>query len=156
MAYRYKLTPLVASDIDDALNYISYRLLNPGAAANLYHELQQEIASICASPHAFPDCSCYLIDDDTIRHSVVGNYVLIYEVSDKEKLIKILRFLYGGMDIVHMAITDEYKRNFISSARRCMVCKELDAKLQHSYDQSLRGEGRPFEDVFDDLEWDLA
>ena len=107
MAYRYKLTPLVASDIDDALHYIFYRLLNPGAAANLYHELQQEIASICASPYVFPDCSCYLIDDDTIRHSVVGNYVLIYEVSDKEKLIKILRFLYSGMDISHMPITNQ-------------------------------------------------
>ena len=31
-----------------------------------------------------------------------------------------------------------------------MTKDELDAKLQHSYDQSLRGEGRPFEDVFDD------
>ena len=37
-----------------------------------------------------------------------------------------------------------------------MTKDELDAKLQHSYDQSLRGEGRPFEDVFDDLERDLA
>lgn len=29
---------------------------------------------------------------------------------------------------------------------------ELDAKLQHSYAQSLAGEGRPMSDVFDDLE----
>ncbi len=37
-----------------------------------------------------------------------------------------------------------------------MTKDELDVKLQHSYDQSLRGEGRPFEDVFDDLERGLA
>jgi len=29
---------------------------------------------------------------------------------------------------------------------------ELDAKLTHSYEQSLAGEGRPYQDVFDDLE----
>ena len=29
---------------------------------------------------------------------------------------------------------------------------ELNAKLQHSYEQSLAGKGRPFDEVFDDLE----
>lgn len=33
-----------------------------------------------------------------------------------------------------------------------MTAEELDAKLRHSYAQSLAGEGRPFEEVFDDLE----
>lgn len=29
---------------------------------------------------------------------------------------------------------------------------ELHAKLQHSYEQSLEGKGRPLDEVFDDLE----
>ena len=33
---------------------------------------------------------------------------------------------------------------------------ELDAKLQHSYAQSVAGEGRPLGDVFDDLERSLG
>ena len=33
---------------------------------------------------------------------------------------------------------------------------ELDAKLQHSYEQSLAGEGRPYREVFDELEGTLA
>ena len=36
-----------------------------------------------------------------------------------------------------------------------MTKAELDAKLQHSYEQSLKGEGRPFEAVFDELEGSL-
>lgn len=32
---------------------------------------------------------------------------------------------------------------------------ELNAKLQHSYEQSLAGEGRPMNEVFDDLERSL-
>ena len=33
---------------------------------------------------------------------------------------------------------------------------ELDKMLQHSYDQSLTGQGRPYEEVFDELERGLA
>jgi len=33
-----------------------------------------------------------------------------------------------------------------------MTEDEFDAKLQKSYEQSLRGEGRPFNEVFDELE----
>lgn len=32
---------------------------------------------------------------------------------------------------------------------------ELSAKLQHSYEQALGGQGRPFSEVFDDLERSL-
>lgn len=33
-----------------------------------------------------------------------------------------------------------------------MTDTELNTKLQHSYEQSLAGSGRPINDVFDDLE----
>lgn len=105
MAYLYKFTPLALSDIDEALDYIAGNLSNPTAADNLYQKLKGEIESICDRPYSFPDCSYYLIDDENIRHTVVGSYVLVFEVSKGEKLIKILRFLYGGRDIPNMNIT---------------------------------------------------
>ena len=37
-----------------------------------------------------------------------------------------------------------------------LTVDELNAKLQSSYEQSLRREGRPFDDVFDDLERGLV
>ena len=107
MAYRYKLTPLAVSDMDDTLNYISEKLLNPRAADDLYHGIQQEIIKICDTPFAFPNCSRYLIADENIRHAIVRNYILIYEASQAEKMIKILRFLYGGRDIPRMGIAAE-------------------------------------------------
>ena len=104
MAYQYKFTPLAYSDLDNALDYISEKLLNPNAANNLFHAVQREIRSICSNPYAFPDCSNYLIDSQTIRHAIVGNYILIFEVYDSEKTISILRFLYGRMDIPNMTV----------------------------------------------------
>ena len=37
-----------------------------------------------------------------------------------------------------------------------MSRSELDAKLQHSYEQALRKEGRPLDEVFDELEGSLV
>ncbi len=37
-----------------------------------------------------------------------------------------------------------------------MTAAELDAKLQHSYEQSIAGAGRPFDQVFDELERGLV
>lgn len=37
-----------------------------------------------------------------------------------------------------------------------MTEEELNAKLQHSYEQSLAGEGLPFDVVFDELERSLT
>ena len=37
-----------------------------------------------------------------------------------------------------------------------MTQAELDMKFQHSYEQSLAGEGRPFNEVFDELERSLT
>ena len=37
-----------------------------------------------------------------------------------------------------------------------MTDVELNAKLQHSYEQSLKGEGRPYYEVFDELERSLV
>ena len=36
-----------------------------------------------------------------------------------------------------------------------MTDEQLNIKLQHSYEQSLNGNGRPFNDVFDELEGSL-
>ena len=105
MAYNYKFTPLARQDINAALDYISMSLSNPAASSDLYVAIAKEIETVCEFPYGCPDCSYYLIDDEDIRHTVIGNYILIYEVSKNEELVKILRFLYAGRDISNMSIT---------------------------------------------------
>lgn len=104
MAYLYKLTPLAQADLDDAISYIAENLSNRSAANKLYHSVVKEIKNICSAPFSFPNCSYYLIDDETVRHALIGNYVLIFEIDEGSHLIKILRFLYGGMDIANMGL----------------------------------------------------
>ena len=102
MEYHYRLTQLAITDIDETLDYISETIMNPGASHNLFHSIMTEIKRICGNPYAPPDCSYYLIDNPVIRHSIIGNYVLFFEIKESEKAITILRFLYGGMNISNM------------------------------------------------------
>jgi len=107
MEYQYKFTPLAVSDIDDALDYIANVLFNKFASDKLFCLIENEISAIRENPFSYPDCSYYMIDDTSLRHAVIGNYELFFEIREKEKTINILRFLYGKMDITNISIKAE-------------------------------------------------
>ena len=102
--YSFSFTPLAFQDLDDALAYISEQLLNPQAATELLDEVEHTLASVCEFPYAFSDCSVYLISDQNIRHAMVKNYVLVFEVNEDEGKIIVLRFRYARTDMTHTAM----------------------------------------------------
>ena len=102
--YAYKLTPLAENDIDSALEYIAQTLCNTKAALDLMDKIERAIQNACVFPYSAADCHMFLINDDKTRHIPVDNYVLIYEVDERAKLIKILRFLYAAMDLTKQVI----------------------------------------------------
>lgn len=97
--YSYRITPLAEEDIDGVLAYIANNLCNTKAAKDLLNKIDSAIDNICNFPYSFADCSCYLIADDKIRHIPVDNYVLIYEITEYDKEIRILRFRYAKMNL---------------------------------------------------------
>lgn len=97
--YTFRLTPLAEQDIDSALNYISVNLCNAKAASDLFIEIESAIDTICTFPRSSLDCLCYLIQDNNIRHIPIDNYVLIYEIVDELKEIRILRFRYSRTNL---------------------------------------------------------
>ena len=102
--FSYYLTPLAEQDIDSALNYIAKNLCNAKAAADLYLEIESAIDTICAFPRSSSDCLCFLIHDENIRHVPIDNYVLIYEIVDELKEIRILRFRYSKMNLKNVEL----------------------------------------------------
>ena len=102
--YSFSFTPLALQDLDDALSYISEQLSNPQAATELLDELEHTLASVCEFPYAFSDCSVYLISDQNIRHAMVKNYVLVFEINESEGSIIVLRFRYARTDMAHTAM----------------------------------------------------
>ena len=83
--YSFSFTPLALQDLDDALAYISEQRSNPQAATELLDEVEHTLASVCEFPYAFSDCSVYLISDQNIRHAMVKNYVLVFEINEDER-----------------------------------------------------------------------
>lgn len=58
---------------------------------------------------------------------------------------------YRGFNLMRESTVNVYAHNEVENEKEDIL-EKLDEKLQHSYAQSLAGEGRPLEDVFDDLE----
>ena len=84
--------------------YISEQLSNPQAATELLDEVEHTLASVCEFPYSFSDCSVYLISDQNIRHAMVKNYVLVFEINEDEGKIIVLRFRYARTDMAHTSM----------------------------------------------------
>lgn len=102
--YRYKFTELAEEDIELVLEYISQQLCNQKAASDLLEKIGQAIDKICLFPYSFCDCTHFLVSDEKIRHAIIENYVLIYEIKDEDRQINILRFRYARMDLTKLGI----------------------------------------------------
>ena len=82
MVYSYEFTDLAIKDINDAINYIEEKLANKKAAKDLFSLLEKTIEDICAFPKAYPNCKYYFIKDDSIRHVLIKNYVLVFKINE--------------------------------------------------------------------------
>ena len=97
--YQYHFTKKAESDLDEILSYISIELSNPDAAASFLKDLQAAIASICSVPKIGRIVENEFLPDREIRKSLVGNYLLYYLPDTEEKIIYILRILYGRRNL---------------------------------------------------------
>ena len=70
----------------------------------------------------------------------------------EKKMIKRAKSLPIIFDEDSPESTPEMLQRFSLAAARRNRNRKLGEKLQHSYKQSLSGEGKPMEDVFDKLE----
>ena len=93
MDYSYEFTELAINDINDALTYITTKLNNPKAANDLLSEIENNIGKVCLFPLSYPNCKYFFINDESIRHVIIKNYVLVFKIY-KSKII-FLRFKYS-------------------------------------------------------------
>lgn len=97
--YSYRFTEKAEQDFDEILRYISFDLANPIAAQNLGRKIFEKIDMI----RAFPD-SCTLVDneflsDKSVRKLLVDNYIIYYKAHFDEKMISIVRIIYGKRNL---------------------------------------------------------
>ena len=97
--YHFALTQRAKQDVRQNVGYIRNVLGNEKAAGMLMYELDKCIERLCV----FPESGKLVFDEYLpgihVRRKIVGKYILFYQVLKEEKVIRILRIVYGRRDM---------------------------------------------------------
>ena len=93
--YGYRFTQKAIEDFDAIISYIAVELDNPKAAAGFADEVAERIKDA----RTFPDMGAPVVNEylpiNNVKKLIVGNYIIFYYPDDKDKLIIVLRIVYG-------------------------------------------------------------
>ena len=95
MSYRLHITGTAERDLTQAADYIEFVLKNPSAADALLEEADRKINALLLFPKKHPLADDKLLASWGIRFVQVKNYLAFYVVSETEKSITVVRFLYA-------------------------------------------------------------
>lgn len=95
MAYKVSITAAAAADLDNLLLYMIEMLHNKPAASRFYETFQTKLALLASHP-----LICELARDSVLRSKgyrklVIDNYIILYTVDTKNKIVTIMRIFYG-------------------------------------------------------------
>lgn len=91
----WQLTQKADADLDDIVSYIAVELSNPKAASDFVDKLQGAIEEVCGFPESGSIVVNEFVPNMQIRKKPVGNYMIYYLPDSTEKMIFILRIVYG-------------------------------------------------------------
>lgn len=92
------ITLTAEKDMNHAADYIEFVLKNPQAADHLLDEAEQKINALAQFSKQHPLVEDTILASWGIRFTQAGNYLAFYIVSDGEKKVTVVRFLYGKSD----------------------------------------------------------
>lgn len=91
----YQLTQKADADLDDIVGYIAVELANPKAASDFVDKLQ----GVIEEARSFPESGSLVVNEfapnTEVRKKPVSNYIMYYFPDFDEKMIFILRIVYG-------------------------------------------------------------
>lgn len=93
--YGYHLTQKADADLDDIIGYITIELANPKAASDFLDKLQETIEETRVFPESGSLVSNEYLPVTGVRKKMVGNYIMYYLPDSTQKIISILRIIYG-------------------------------------------------------------
>lgn len=97
--YKLEYLPVARQDLIEIAQYISLKLKNPAAANQLTLELLEAAEGIVSFPYAAPAYIPIRPLKHEYRKLLVKNYLLLYWVDEKKKLVTIARVLYAKRDV---------------------------------------------------------
>lgn len=93
--FGYRLTQKAEADLDEIVSYMAPELANPQAASDFVDKLLKAIAEACAFPQSGSSVHNEFLPDIEVRKKSVGNYILYYLPAAEERMIYVVRIVYG-------------------------------------------------------------
>ena len=93
--FGYWLTKRAESDLDGIVSYIAVELANPQAASDFVDKLKDNIDEARAFPESGSLVDNEFLQVENLRKKLIGNYIMYYLPDMREKIIYILRIVYG-------------------------------------------------------------
>ena len=95
MNYTLHVTRKAEADLNSAVNYIEFTLLNPQAADDLLDKVEKEISKLSHMPQIHKLVDDPILNAWGIRFIVINNYMAFFTIDEQSKTVYIVRFLYG-------------------------------------------------------------
>mgnify|MGYP003534812042 CR=1 FL=1 len=102
--FGYRLTKRAESDLDGIVSYIAVELANPQAASDFVDKLKDNIDEARAFPESGSLVDNGFLQVENLRKKLIGNYIMYYLPDMREKIIYILRIVYGKQNITEIHI----------------------------------------------------
>jgi len=107
MKYNVQVSNNAEEDLDTIIEYFIYKLKAIGAANDFLSLFEQKIDNLRTSPKAYK-----IIDDDELRLEEIRvfqikNYLCFYMIDEKNKIVSIIRVLYGRRDWKNILLIEE-------------------------------------------------
>ncbi len=92
---KLRLAPEAIEDITGIKQYIREELGNPAASNRIAGKIVKSYKQLKASPYIVAPLRSKVSFETTMRFLVTGNYLIFYDVNEKESFVEITRILHG-------------------------------------------------------------
>ena len=96
--YDIHITESAQKDLENIYFYISENLFENETAINIINELKEKIFSLDIMPGRYGLVNDFSLAKMGYRHVTVKNYIILYLIDKKKKVITIARIVHGRMD----------------------------------------------------------
>ena len=108
--YLLNITDIAEEDILNTITYIADVLKAPAAANNLLDEIERHEAILENTPHIYPFVPDEYLTQKGLKFTMVKNYLMFYTINEDEKMVTVIRFLYGRRDWKNILRANEMKQ----------------------------------------------
>ena len=96
--YKLVVSELAHEDLYRIISYIKNTLCAPQAATRFTDQVEQCYKHLKSNPLIYALCSDERLEKEGYRRAVINNYIIVFKVDEKTRVVSIYRFFYGAED----------------------------------------------------------